>query len=509
MQKQAPTVGRVLVMAIFALSCFSLLLFLWSAFGGPIPLKPHGYRFTASYDEATQLAQEADVRISGVSVGKVRVIDIGEDGLTKATIELEPEYAPLPSNTRTILRQKTLLGETYVELTPGSKTAEPLPEDGFLAKANTEPTVELDEIIRAFDAKTRAAFGAWMQNQGLGVRAYGADINQGFGVLPDFAQTSTDLLRILNSQQRATQAFIKNTGVVFDALSERDGQLADWITNSNRVFATTAARNEGLAGTFRQFPRFIDESNLTLRRLAKFADNANPVLVDSRPVGRQLSRLLVNTGKLAPNFKGLFVGLDRLVRVSKKGIPASIEFLDDARPLLAQLDPFLRSFNPFFAYLGMFKHELTAFFGNFADATQAKAKSTNDSLTKSGLEHYLRLISPLEPEALSLYQQRLGSSRSNAYTLPGGYSKLATGLDSFKTNLCGVGGWPELGPADDSKGFTEDLRSRVLKYVLNNGTTIAAPCNQQSPFTFGGATTDYPHVTEDPKPSNPYDILSP
>src|SRR5262245_6328145 len=111
MQKQAPTLGRVLVMAIFALSCFSLLLFLWSAFGGAVPLKPRGYRFQTSFAEATQLAQEADVRISGVSVGKVRKIELADDGRSDATIELDQQYAPLPSDTRAILRQKTLLGE--------------------------------------------------------------------------------------------------------------------------------------------------------------------------------------------------------------------------------------------------------------------------------------------------------------------------------------------------------------------------------------------------------------
>ena len=58
MQKQAPTIGRILVMAIFTLSCFGLLLYLWSAFGGPVPLKPHGYRFQTSFAEATQLARK-------------------------------------------------------------------------------------------------------------------------------------------------------------------------------------------------------------------------------------------------------------------------------------------------------------------------------------------------------------------------------------------------------------------------------------------------------------------
>ncbi|MDX6650041.1 MAG: hypothetical protein QOJ97_1992, partial [Solirubrobacteraceae bacterium] len=38
MQKQAPSVGRILTMVLFALSCFGLLLFLWLAFGGASPL---------------------------------------------------------------------------------------------------------------------------------------------------------------------------------------------------------------------------------------------------------------------------------------------------------------------------------------------------------------------------------------------------------------------------------------------------------------------------------------
>src|ERR671937_1789641 len=142
MQKQVPTVGRLLVMAIFTLSCFGLLLYLWSAFGGPVPLKPHGYRFHAHFAEATQLAQEADVRISGVNVGRVKKIDLGDDGRTDATIELKDSYAPLPEDSRAVLRQKTLLGETYVELTPGRRSAGTIPEGGRLAASHVSPTVE-------------------------------------------------------------------------------------------------------------------------------------------------------------------------------------------------------------------------------------------------------------------------------------------------------------------------------------------------------------------------------
>src|SRR6059058_2408316 len=141
MQKQAPTVGRLLVMAGFALSCFGLLLFLWLAFGGSIPLAPKGYRFHTSFGEATQLAKEADVRISGVSVGKVKTIETQPNGRSKATIELEGRYAPLPRDARAVLRQKSLLGETYVELSPGHKSAGFISENGTLPASHVSPTV--------------------------------------------------------------------------------------------------------------------------------------------------------------------------------------------------------------------------------------------------------------------------------------------------------------------------------------------------------------------------------
>src|ERR687883_1653310 len=132
-------------MVIFALSCFGLLLFLWLAFGGPIPLKPEGYRFKASFAEATQLAKEADVRISGVPVGKVKTIEPDKrTGRSDVVIQLESRYAPLPSDSKAILRQKTLLGETYVELTPGRNSAKPIPENGVLPSSQVSDTVELD-----------------------------------------------------------------------------------------------------------------------------------------------------------------------------------------------------------------------------------------------------------------------------------------------------------------------------------------------------------------------------
>src|SRR3954454_24384720 len=177
MQTSTPSFSRILVMVVFALSCFGLLLFLWLSFGGPIPLKPKGYRVQVGFPEATQLGLEADVRVAGVSVGKLREKKLDPNSnRTLATLEIERKYAPLRSDTKAILRQKSLLGETYVELTQGS-SKQTLPEGGRLPNGSVHKTVELDEIFRALDPHTRASFRRWQQDLAVGIHGRGQDFN--------------------------------------------------------------------------------------------------------------------------------------------------------------------------------------------------------------------------------------------------------------------------------------------------------------------------------------------
>src|SRR3954453_23336637 len=214
MQKQAPTIGRLFVMVGFALSCFGMLLFLWLAFGGLIPFQPQGYQFKIQFPEATQLANEADVRISGVPVGKVKKIEPA-NGETQATIQLDAKFAPIHSNAKAILRQKTLLGETYVELTPGSNSAKKIPENGWLADGRVHPTVELDEIFQALDPVTRKSFQTWQQDLARAVDGRGQDLNDAFGNLPRFVASGGDVLAVLDAQSQAVRRLVRNTGVTF------------------------------------------------------------------------------------------------------------------------------------------------------------------------------------------------------------------------------------------------------------------------------------------------------
>ena len=109
---------------------------------------------------------------------------------------MDSQYAPIPADTRAILRQKTLLGETYVELTPGRPNSAPtLPEGGTLPTAQVSDAVQLDEIFRTFNARTRQAFKVWMQGPPAALHGRGADLSAAIAELDPFAEQTNRVLR--------------------------------------------------------------------------------------------------------------------------------------------------------------------------------------------------------------------------------------------------------------------------------------------------------------------------
>ena len=498
MIKQTPSIGRILAMVVFTLSCFGILVFLWLSFGGSVPLQPEGYRVTVAFPEATQLAQEADVRISGVRVGKVKSREPNaKTGLTDAVLEIDSKYAPLPSDTRAVLRQKTLLGETYVELSPGD--AGPNDDDvihdgGTLPPGQVADTVQLDEVLRTFDPITRQRFTTWFDQQGVAARGRAAQISAALANLTPFAENTDDILRVLRSQGAETRTFIRDTGEVFAALTERKGQLRELIRNSNRTWQAVASRNRELADTFVVFPTFLRESRATTERVTRFAHVANPLVTQLRPAARQISPTLISLDRLSPDLRGFFQDLGPLVRVSRAGLPATRQVLDNTRPLLRRLDPFLRELTPVVDYLGLYRREIAAFFGNDAAATQA----LGPSFTNSAPVHYLRVMNPMNPEIMTGYDHRLGTNRYNPYTEPGAYDRLGKGqpLPVFGNYLCTSNPTPTPPPPNDN--MTQRLSDEIKRFVFGIGTENegrAPPCVEQAPLgRLVGQPGRYPRV---------------
>jgi hypothetical protein len=140
----------------------------------------------------------------------------------------------------------------------------------------------------------------------------------------------------------------------------------------------------------------------------------------------------------------------------------------------------------------------------------------------------LRTTSPLNPESLASFDQRLNTDRANPYFKPLGYNRLADGLRSFANTPCGAGitatlppraqvaGDPNFQPyATDNAlnpimGDPANLYDRIKSYAFGlpitpgaSSTTAvpAPPCVRQSDFRSIGRSpefTPYLHVRRQP-----------
>jgi phospholipid/cholesterol/gamma-HCH transport system substrate-binding protein len=418
MQTSPPSATKIITMALFALSCFGLLLFLWLSFGGQIPFNPQGYRFEASFPYAQQLATQSDVRIAGVSVGKVVAKSLDpQANRTIATIELDNQYAPIHVDARAILREKTILGETYVELTPGSRNAPLLPDGALLARANVQPAVQLDQIFNAFDPTTRRAFQVWQQQLGTAVTGNGQNLNSAIGNLPPFAVNATDVLRVLDIEHMSVVRLFQNGSTVFAALTTNQAALRNLITSAGAVFHTTAANNNALADTIQVFPSFLRETRATFVTLQGFALNTNPLVQQLIPVAQDLGPTLTAVRVLSPDLLSLFDNLDPLVTASETGFPAFRDVLLGAEPLLGSLAPFLGQLNPILDWLSLHQQLISDFISVGAVGVAAKTTAYGGSLTCGGVPcgHYLRQFAPVGPQTSGLAATRDPNSRGNTY----------------------------------------------------------------------------------------------
>jgi phospholipid/cholesterol/gamma-HCH transport system substrate-binding protein len=415
METGSPSVAKIITMVMFALSCVGLLLFLWLSFGGTIPFNPQGYRVRIAFPNAAQLATQADVRIAGVSVGKVINKTLDPQGnRTIATIQMTNKFAPIHKNASAILREKTILGETYVQLDPGTANSPALPDDGLLARSNVQNAVQLDQIFNAFDPDTRRAFQFWQQALAVGFKGNDQNFNNVLGNLPAFAADATDLLQVLDVHHLAVVRLVQNGGTVFSALSQNQSALRNLITTGETTFATTAANNNAIAATFHVFPTFLNETKATMARLQTFATNTDPLIKELQPVARDLGPTLHSVQVLSPDLRRLFTNLGPLITVSRTGLPAIRDTLRGATPLLASLGPFLEQLNPVLTWLSTHQQLISDFISNGATGIASKTLS----FSGNGTGHYLRQFGPVGPETLSFAPTRDADNRGNTYPPP-------------------------------------------------------------------------------------------
>jgi virulence factor Mce-like protein len=407
-----------------------LTIFVWTQFAGTIPFAPQGYRIHAEFPETGQLVSGADVRISGVNVGKVTNVEPkGVNSLV--TMDIQRQFAPIPADTRAIVRLKTLLGEAYVGLSTGNGAGPKLPDGGTIPPSQIQRTQSLDQVLNSFDPATQRALQQFLNGTSTALSGRGQDLNNAIGNLNPAVTELTAVVGVLNQQQANIQRLINNLGSVLTTLGNHSADVQSLAKAGDQVFSATAARDAQLQATINALPPFMTQLRTTLGTLNTSLGIAKPTLRVIRraaPLVRPaLSELIALSG---PSLT-LLREQPGLIQAANRALPAIGQFSSAFNQVLAPLLLAAQQVVPVINQIQLYPQDILAAFANLPAALNASAPATN------GITHYIRTAVTINNESLFGQSERPATNRHNPYVSPGGLSNVASGglLSSDCDNL--------------------------------------------------------------------------
>ena len=383
---------KAAVLVAFLAVCVAVFSALYALAGGRLPLAEDRYEVAVVLPDPFQLVANADVRAAGVRIGKVeRIEPRGAAGVVHLAIERR--YAPIHRDARVRLRTKTLVGENYLEVDPGTPAAGALAEGDALPLDHAAEAVQLDRILSTLDRRTRAEVQRNLDALGPGLDGRGADVGELFAALRPTVGRVEAVAGVLRGQRDALADLTDQTGRVLATFGRRSAAVRTLATRARRAAEAAAARDVALgraidalpatlrqaAGTSGRLAALSRTGAPTVRALATSVGTLRPVVDDLGPAAVQARRLL---RELPPFLRRADPLLDGLRGLADEALPA----VDPTRRLVAQLEPLV-------GHLAPYRREVGAFFGAVGSTTQRR----------DGVGHYLRVQQYYSPTSLSLF----------------------------------------------------------------------------------------------------------
>ncbi|CAB4909122.1 unannotated protein [freshwater metagenome] len=417
-------IGKLLTIAVFMIATLGIFGWLFVKAGGDLPGGESGNRARALVPTAFQLVPNADVRRAGVKVGRVKdVTNRGSVGVV--SFEVDKDQGTLYKNATVRIRTKTLVGENYVELDPGSPKAGPLGDNGVLPLAQAGEAVQLDEILSGLDDRTRKAIQANLDSLGGGFGERGAQLSRLFGTTPVTLKNVQELSDLLGDQKPQLAKMVDQTGQVLQAFANRTADVRNLAVQGQRTAAAAASRDAQIGATLAQLPDTLRQLEETSAKLGRVSRRSTPVTADLRVAMASLPAVTKRLEASANAGRELF---DVLPSVSRRADPMLAKLKDFSgatKDAVPSIDALMRNLNPALRYLKPHARDIGTVWANLGSATD-----TRDVTGNLGRVHALvdeETVTGLPKEVYEVVQQlttiggfsNVRGVKRNAYPDPG------------------------------------------------------------------------------------------
>ena len=402
--------------------CFALAVHYFSLAGTNIIPSGSTYTLQAAVPSAVSLAPKADVRIDGVNVGKVtKIAGTGpSSGDTLLGISLE-SHSPVYRNAQVYIRAKSVAGENYVEIDPGTPAAGALPSGGTLGLDNAQDATQIDQVFSIFDSARRQDIKRALSGLGTGLKGGGENLNATLEAMSALPLQGSAAAHILAKDDTQLGTLVDQFGTVTRALGERGASIQEFTRQAKVAATAVAARDANLRSLLNTLPGFLRQANATAAHLQHFSTSATPVV----------SNLRVATQDLVPAVQVMLpaaregqVVVSNLKAFATKVTPTVHDLKPFANTLtnfVPPLETFVRQVKPMVGYLAPYWQEVGSFFSQTA--------ASFDEFDSLG--HVARIVLPIsrsdiagaltpaEDAALQKLQGSFDTRGTNAYPAPG------------------------------------------------------------------------------------------
>ena len=249
------------------------------------------YKLNAEFSTAQAVTpgQGQSVRVSGVYIGQIGAITL-KNGLADVRLDISQKYKHLIHTDATaLLRPKTGLKDMFVELNPSSDKA-PFAKQGFtIPVANTNPDINVDEILSSLDGDSRSYLNLLVNGAGQGLRGNGGtELAQ---VFQRFEPTHRDLARLNKAvavRGRELSQLVNSLQRLNTALSTKQAQIVQLVDASSTAFRAFASQDRNLSQAITDLPATLRQTTDTLGRVQRFAKLLGPTATSLLPAARAL-----------------------------------------------------------------------------------------------------------------------------------------------------------------------------------------------------------------------------
>lgn len=304
------------------------------------------YVFSAEFDQAPaiQLASRQEVRIAGVSVGKITAAEPTSDAdRAKLTMTIDTGH-PVYRDARVVIRSKTPLNVMYVALDPGTPSAGELPEGDTIPMSQTERVIQPYEVLDELDARARSALTDLVNEADVALASAPQDLPPALASVDGAVQSLQPVLEQLDQRREHIRRIVTAVSLISTAAGADDQRLAQLMGDLEETLAVISDRDEELGASLDLLPGVTSTLRTSLTSAKALTTELDPVLAE----------LDASTGKLPGTLEDLNSTVRHLRDIAVKARPVIKQarpIIADLRPMTADLDAALTDLSPVVANL--------------------------------------------------------------------------------------------------------------------------------------------------------------